>query len=148
MADEQEMRVQCYQWLSRFFPDIYTNAALDIIVPRIGVTSAFVSFEQLATAQILVDVRAPVLENIAVSEALVQYLAWNATAFGTGALSLRSDAQGAWLHFSYALYGETLTQQLINQVVSVVARTADRVARQLQPTFGGDFLHPENVGGA
>ncbi|MEV6415208.1 hypothetical protein [Kribbella sp. NPDC051718] len=147
MADEQEMRVQCFQWLSRFYSNIYTNAALDIIVPQIGVTSVFVAFEQLATAQVLVDVRASVLEDVQVSEALIQYLGWNATAFKMGALGLQSDAQGAWLTFSYALYGETVTQQLINQVVAVVADTANHLARQLQPRFGGDFLHPENAGG-
>jgi hypothetical protein len=141
MADVQDMRVQCFQWLSRMFQNVYTNAALDIVVPEIGVTSVVVSFEPLATAQVLVDVRAHVLEDIEVSTALVQFLAWNATSFGTGALGLQSDDEGAWLRFSYALYGETLTQQLINQVVAVVGDTADHVARQLQPTFGGRFPH-------
>lgn len=141
------MRVRCYQWIGRTYPNVYTNAAGSIVVPAIGGANVVVSFEELPTAQILVEVQATVLEDIEPGVELMRYLAWNATGFNIGAMSLRSDEQGSWLEFSYAVFGETLTQHLVVQVVSLVADTMNYLVPRLQPRFGGRPPLPACPGG-
>lgn len=142
MADIEGLRQACFQWISTTFNGVYANDANEIIVPNTGTTSVLVSFDQLPTAQVVIEVRAPVLENLQVGDDVVRHVAWNGAAFNLGTLSLHSDDAGAWLQFSYSLFGETVTQQIINQVVAVVGQTADQLAQQLQPKFGGTFVYP------
>jgi hypothetical protein len=145
MADVQAVRRACFQWISGTYKGVYANAASDVIIPDTGNTSVLVSFDQLPTGQVLIEIRAPILENVRVTDELINHVAWNATSFDIGSLSLHSDDAGTWLQFSYSLFGEMATQPIVNQIVAVVGQTADQLATQLQPVFGGTFVNSASI---
>ena len=140
MTDLDHVRRTCGQWLQQTFEGVYSNAAGELIVPDIGTTSILVSFEVLQTGQVLVDVRAAVLENVHITRERYEHIAWNGAVFHMGALSLHAGDQGNWLEFSYAILSDGLDSRLMPQVAAVVGQTADQLARDLQPRFGGTFL--------
>jgi hypothetical protein len=140
VVDPAAARQMCLQWIDSAFGNTYLNDLGDIIVPSDGTTAVLVSFEALPTGQVLIEVRAPVLEDIDVTPGLFEYVAWNSATFQLGSLSLHRDSQGAWLQFSYAFLAEVATHHLTNQLVATVGQTADRLSRELQPKFGGSFI--------
>jgi hypothetical protein len=141
VVDVEPMRQTWLQWVNEAFSETYQNHEQDIVVPNLGTTSVLVAFAALPTRQVLAEIRAPVLEDLPVTPGLVERVAWMTGTFQIGFLSLHRDGLGSWLQFSYSMLAEMGTPALINQLVSTVGHTADRLSRELQPRLGGTFIH-------
>ncbi len=89
-----------------------------------------------------VQVFAPILRDLPITDELIRYVAMQSnTDFAFGALALAVEGERPLLSFGYSLLGDTLDDDELEVAVDYVAVTADNLANQLRPRFGGAFFN-------
>ena len=113
-----DMSAQCLHWLSETFQGVYTNRTGASVIPLVGTTAVLVEVADLPDGLLQVNVRAPVLTHLQLSEGLIRHLALYSGKFVFGALNLFVvEDQSPTLEFSYALFGHTVDRDLLIHVV-------------------------------
>lgn len=111
---------------------------------RIRNTVCFVSLDERSI--VLIDVYAPILRSVSLTNELFQWVATSGQAFQIGGVSLErqeSDSFGD-LFYRYALVGDDVDPMELAYAVSMVGYSADRLIQILQPTFGGKSYFEED----
>lgn len=140
-ASVEALRKQSLDWLRQRYGNVYVNQRAVIVVP-FNETAVFVAVDAAVVATGPVNVSAPVLLDVLVTPDLTLYVAANGGNFLYGSLSLYQEQQiaSATVEFDYSLFGETVTQQLLELVVAMVAGSAAQEQKKMQPLFGGRSL--------
>jgi hypothetical protein len=132
------LRAQCLDWARKEFDGVYVNRHGAIIVP-FDKTVVFVEVTEALTGPGRVNVRAPVLLDLALTPEVTRHVAVNGGNFLFGALSFfaEGDADAATLEFDYSLFGETVDEAVLAATVRLVADSSACVQERLRPRFGG-----------
>jgi hypothetical protein len=134
----EALRRKCLEWARNGFEGAYVNRHGAIIVP-FARTVVFVEATDAFTPHGRVNVRAPVLLDLALTPEVTRHVAVNGGNFLFGALSFFADgdADTATLEFDYSLFGETVTEPVLVAAVRLAGDSASTVQRDLRPRFGG-----------
>jgi hypothetical protein len=141
------LRARCLEWTRAHFDGVYVNRHDAIIVP-FTTTVVFVEVTDALTEKGRVNVRAPVLVDLALTPEVTRHVAVNGGNFLFGALSFftdDADADAATLEFDYSLFGQTVTESLLTDTVHLVAGSVTQIQGRLKPRFGGRLLVGEGA---
>lgn len=125
------------------FGEFHVDDDLGIEI-RIRNTACFVSLDEKSI--VLIDVYAPILRSVSLTNELFQWVATSGQAFQIGSVSLeRQESDGFGdLFYRYALVGDDVDPMELVYAVSMVGYAADRLIQILQPTFGGKSYFEED----
>lgn len=133
--------------VTRILSDVFGECRVDddggIEIP-IRKTACFVSFDEVSI--VLLDLYAPILRSVPLSNALGLWVATSGQEFQIGSVALEIDDSNHFgsLFYRYALVGNDVAPLELEYAVTMVGYGADRLIQILQPTFGGKSYFEED----
>jgi len=123
--------------LSEEFKDVRVDERNSILVPHFGSTEVGVRVCERGQ-HIRIDVDAPILFEVKITPALLDYLAWNAGDYDFGYVYASRLAGMATLTFRYSLLGDAVNKIELIMACVIVGHAADELDDILQPRLGGN----------
>lgn len=136
MRSLEEVRKKVTRILSDVFGECRVDDDRGIEIP-IRKTACFVNFDERSV--VLLDLYAPILRSVPLSNALGLWVATSGQEFQIGSVQMEIDDSNQFgsLFYRYALVGDDVDPLELEYAVSMVGYGADRLIEILQPTFGG-----------
>lgn len=116
---------------------------------RFGKTRCFVSVEEgIADVETIVRIDALVLRSLKLTKELYEWVAVDGQDYKIGGCFIWKDESGkdGSLFYGYGLAADDLDASELILGIGCVGFTADLLATELQPTFGGETFFEENGG--
>jgi hypothetical protein len=141
-AELRGLRETCIRWLSDTYSDVEVEENGWIRLRGVSGSDIFVECSELAGNRRRLEIFAPVLFDIPLSQELLEHVAYDGAKFPLGGLSIDADPNDdlGLLQFSYRVLVDILSPYHLISVVDLVAASARREAEELQPRFGGVAL--------